>query len=203
MKTRSNMPLFVVECEDVKALSNTQIDLLRCGDYLVKKDASGEHAYKVTFKSDTGMCITYHDASVIETQSYDKVDGNWVYNSEDKTDNLLENVKPIYWHSLTLSRSSAGGTLVYYYDFIIINNDATPFTKETFFQWLSQHPTAEIKIVQGYNVGDSDGLVSYFKYGDATSINTFVVDLSTGAITSYTQNIDEGVLTDNGVNKLN
>lgn len=85
MKTRSNMPLFVLECEDIKALSNSQIDLLRCGDYLVKKDASGEHAYKVTFKSDTGLCLTYHDASVIETQSYDKVDGNWVYNSEDKT----------------------------------------------------------------------------------------------------------------------
>lgn len=86
MKTRSNMPLFVVECDNVKTLSNSQIDLLRCGDYLVKKDASGEHAYKVTFKSDTGMCLTYHDASVIETQSYDKVNGNWVYNSEDKTE---------------------------------------------------------------------------------------------------------------------
>ena len=85
MKTRSNMPLFVVETNDVKALSNSQIDLLRCGDYLVKKDASGEHAYKVTFKSDTGMCITYMDAYCVETQSYDKVDGNWVYNSEDKT----------------------------------------------------------------------------------------------------------------------
>ena len=30
------------------------------------------------------MCITYHDASVVETQSYDKVGDNWVYNSEDK-----------------------------------------------------------------------------------------------------------------------
>lgn len=85
MKTRSNMPLFVVECTDIKALSNSQIDLLRCGDYLVKKDASGEHAYKVTYKSDTGICLTYHDASVVETQSYDKVDGDWVYNSEDKS----------------------------------------------------------------------------------------------------------------------
>lgn len=90
MKTRSNMPLFVLECDNVKTLSNSQIDLLRCGDYLVKKDASGEHAYKVTFKSATGMCITYHDASVIETQSYDKVGNNWVYNSEDKTSNLLD-----------------------------------------------------------------------------------------------------------------
>lgn len=95
MKTRSNMPLFVVETDNVKALSNSQIDLLRCGDYLVKKDASGEHAYKVTYKSDTGMCLTYMDASVIETQSYDKVDGNWVYNSEDKTiiaEPQLENI---------------------------------------------------------------------------------------------------------------
>ena len=85
------MPLFVVECKDVKALSNSQINLLRCGDYLVKKDASGEHAYKVTFKKEgVGMCLTYMDASVIETQSYDYVDGEWVYNSEDKTPNLLE-----------------------------------------------------------------------------------------------------------------
>ena len=44
MKTRSNMPLFVLEVDNVKTLSNAQIDLLRCGDYLVKKDASGEHA---------------------------------------------------------------------------------------------------------------------------------------------------------------
>ena len=80
------MPLFVVECDNVKTLSNSQIDLLRCGDYLVKKDASGEHAYKVTFKSETGMCLTYIDASVVETQSYDKVGEKWVYNSEDKTE---------------------------------------------------------------------------------------------------------------------
>lgn len=87
MKTRSNMPLFVLEVSDVKALSNSQIDLLRCGDWLVKKDASGEHPYQVTFKKEgVGMCLTYHDASVIETQSYDKVGGNWVYNSEDKTE---------------------------------------------------------------------------------------------------------------------
>lgn len=95
MKTRSNMPLFVVECNNVKTLSNSQIDLLRCGDYLVKKDASGEHAYKVTFKSDTGMCITYTDADCVETQSYDKIDGVWTYNSEDKIfldEPALENI---------------------------------------------------------------------------------------------------------------
>ena len=93
MKTRSNMPLFVLEVSDVKALSNSQIDLLRCGDWLVKKDASGEHPYQVTFKKEgVGMCLTYHDASVIETQSYDWNNSlkKWVYNSEDKTPNLLD-----------------------------------------------------------------------------------------------------------------
>ena len=93
MKTRSNMPLFVLEVSDVKALSNSQIDLLRCGDWLVKKDASGEHPYQVTFKKEgVGMCLTYHDASVIETQSYDWNNSlkKWVYNIEDKTPNLLD-----------------------------------------------------------------------------------------------------------------
>ena len=139
MKTRSNMPLFVVETDNVKALSNSQIDLLRCGDYLVKKDASGEHAYKVTFKSKTGMCITYMDASVVETQSYDKVDGEWVYNSEDKTPNLLNvavqsDIKPIYCHPISIinptNENAARITC------LIFNNDATPFTFSTFVDWI-------------------------------------------------------------------
>lgn len=136
MKTRSNMPLFVLECEDIKALSNSQIDLLRCGDYLVKKDASGEHAYKVTFKSDTGMCLTYHDASVIETQSYDKVNGNWVYNSEDKTENLLENVKPIYCHPITIL--GAGTTSKTRVTCLIFNNLSEVFTKQSFADWVEE-----------------------------------------------------------------
>lgn len=129
MKTRSNMPLYVVECDNVKTLSNSQIDLLRCGDYLVKKDASGEHAYKVTFKSDTGMCITYHDASVIETQSYDKVDGNWVYNSEDKSELPINeedpSFKPIYCHPIVIEFNSANavGRLT----MLIFNNSNTPY----------------------------------------------------------------------------
>lgn len=129
MKTRSNMPLYVLEVSNVKTLSNAQIDLLRCGDYLVKKDASGEHAYKVTFKSDTGLCLTYHDASVIETQSYDKIDGVWTYNSEDKTPNLLEisGGTKLYKHNLVLSVNfEVGGSSynVIRLDFISTKSDA-------------------------------------------------------------------------------
>lgn len=122
MKTRSNMPLFVVECSDVKALSNSQIDLLRCGDYLVKKDESGEHAYKVSFKKEgVGICLTYCDGSgYIETVSYDFTNGDWVYNSTDvfKGQQELvsgENIKTIGGQSILGSGDIAisGGTQLY------------------------------------------------------------------------------------------
>ena len=84
MKTRSNMPLFVVETDNITALSNSQIDLLRCGDYLVKKTGNQRHAYKVTYKEDKhGICLSYFAAGYTETVSYDYTDGNWVYNSTD------------------------------------------------------------------------------------------------------------------------
>lgn len=86
MKTRSNMPLFVLECSDITKLTDGQIDLLHCGDYLVKKTGKQRHAYKVTYKEDKqGICLTYHDASTVETVSYDYTGGHWVYNSTDKS----------------------------------------------------------------------------------------------------------------------
>lgn len=70
---------------NIKTLSNDVINNLRCGDVVLKEDSTGKHAYLVSFKSDTGLCLTYCDAYCVETQSYDKVENNWVYNSEDKT----------------------------------------------------------------------------------------------------------------------
>ena len=194
MKTRSNMPLYVLEVSDVKALSNSQIDLLRCGDYLVKKDASGEHAYKVTFKSDTGMCITYHDASVIETQSYDKVDGVWVYNSEDKTPNLLdaqtendvkalveggalENAKPIYCHPIHIENQAVGESN-YHLTFLIFNNDSYAYDYPTFKQWLSnlaeQIEPNEVQLLCSGGIASSDKqlviIASYLFYNTTNEV---------------------------------
>lgn len=70
---------------NIKSLTNEDIESLRCGDIVLKEDDSGKHAYLVTFRNNTGICLTYVDASVIETQSYDKVNNVWTYNSEDKT----------------------------------------------------------------------------------------------------------------------
>ena len=73
-----------VVVEDVKNIDDNVLSTLQCGDVVIKHDESGEHAYIVTFRSETGICLTYTDASCVETQSYDYVDGTgWVYNSQD------------------------------------------------------------------------------------------------------------------------
>ena len=69
---------------DIKNIPSATIKKLQCGDIVLKKDSSGYHAYIVSFRNATGICLTYTDASGVETQSYDKVGQNWVYNSEDK-----------------------------------------------------------------------------------------------------------------------
>lgn len=75
-----------LEVGDVKSLTSEQINSLHCGDIVAKKDESGNHAYIVSYKKDgTGICLTYTDASCVETVSYDLVDGEWVYNSTDIT----------------------------------------------------------------------------------------------------------------------
>lgn len=71
--------------EDIKTLTNAQIDALECGDMVVKKTGKMKHTYFVTYKEEKhGICLSYFDATGIETQSYDYINGVWTYNSEDK-----------------------------------------------------------------------------------------------------------------------
>ncbi len=76
-------PVLVVE--NITALTNAQTEALKAGDVVVKVTGNMKHAYKVTFRNDTGMCITYADAENVETVSYDKIEGVWTYNSTDIT----------------------------------------------------------------------------------------------------------------------
>lgn len=72
--------------EDVKTLTNGQIAVLECGDFVVKQTGNQKHTYKVTYKEENvGLCITYEDATLIETVSYDWNGEKWVYNSTDIT----------------------------------------------------------------------------------------------------------------------
>ena len=77
----------LIEVTNIKQLSDEECNGLKVGDIVAKKTGEQYHCYIVTFKQDKGgLCLSYFDASVIETQSYDYTEGHWVYNSEDKTE---------------------------------------------------------------------------------------------------------------------
>ena len=76
----------ILEAKDITKLSNEQINKLRCADFVVKLTGNQQHSYRVSYKENkVGICLTYSDASVVETVSYDYNNGNWVYNSTDVT----------------------------------------------------------------------------------------------------------------------
>ena len=84
MKTRTNQTIAMLVVASMVTLTTSQINTLSAGDIVLKKDVSGYHAYIVSYKKEgTGICLTYTDASCVETVSYDLVDGEWVYNSTD------------------------------------------------------------------------------------------------------------------------
>lgn len=75
-----------LEVKDIKGLTTEQINKLKCGDMVIKNENGNCHTYVVTYKEEkVGICLTYTDASVVETQSYDYTNGAWVYNSADIT----------------------------------------------------------------------------------------------------------------------
>lgn len=75
-----------VESDDIQTLSNEILNSLKAGDVVVKITDEQKHSYRVSYKEDyKGLCLTYSDASVVETISYDCTDGEWIYNSTDVT----------------------------------------------------------------------------------------------------------------------
>ena len=70
-----------------ESLTSEQCEALKIGDIVIKSDSTGKHSYVVSFKSATGMCLTYSDAENIETISYDKVSDVW-----GKTDKTVTNI---------------------------------------------------------------------------------------------------------------
>ncbi len=75
----------IIEVNNIKALTNAQCEALRAGDIVVKVDGTGKHAYRVSFKNATGMCLTYADRENVETVAYDKANDDWAWTSTDVT----------------------------------------------------------------------------------------------------------------------
>lgn len=75
-----------IEVTDITALTTAQCEALVCGGVVIKVTGNQKHRYVVSYKEDhVGLCLTYTDASVVETVSYDYTNKNWVYNSTDVT----------------------------------------------------------------------------------------------------------------------
>lgn len=76
-----------VAAADITDLTDELLDALNVGDKVAKKTGTAEHLYTVTYKDaeNGGLCLTYMDASVVETVSYDHTESGWAYNSTDKT----------------------------------------------------------------------------------------------------------------------
>ena len=75
------------EVEDITAIPSNVLDVLQCGDKVAKKTGTAKHLYVVSYKDaeNGGLCLTYTDASTVETVSYDHTESGWAYNSTDKT----------------------------------------------------------------------------------------------------------------------
>ena len=76
-----------VETDNITEMTDEQLDALNVGDRVAKKTGTAEHLYTVTYKDaeNGGLCLTYMDASVVETVSYDHTESGWAYNSTDVT----------------------------------------------------------------------------------------------------------------------
>ena len=72
---------------DITAIPSEILDGLQAGDVVLKQTGTAKHSYVVSYKDkdNGGLCLTYTDASTVETVSYDYTDSGWVYNSTDHT----------------------------------------------------------------------------------------------------------------------
>lgn len=79
----------VIEVSNITTISTKVLNSLKAGDVVVKKTGNMKHSYRVSYKEEKqGICLTYTDASISETVSYDYNTGTkkWVYNSTDITE---------------------------------------------------------------------------------------------------------------------
>lgn len=76
-----------VEVSNIKSIPSKVLNELKAGDVVVKLTGNMKHSYRVSYKEDgQGICLTYTDASIAETVSYDLINGVWTYNSTDITE---------------------------------------------------------------------------------------------------------------------
>lgn len=120
------LPKKVNSCivENITSISGEILSNLKAGDVILKKTGEQYHSYRVSFKKDDeGICLTYTDASVVETVSYDLVGTTWTYNSTDVTP--LGVVSTMYNHNITINCPSLGISGL---QFLVVSARETAYT---------------------------------------------------------------------------
>ena len=76
----------VIEVDNIREMTNDELDGLKPGDMVIKKTGNQKHTYIVSYKGEgagEGICLSYCAAGYTETVSYDRSGSGWVYNSTD------------------------------------------------------------------------------------------------------------------------
>ena len=74
-----------IEVSNIKALTTEQCEALKPGDIVVKITGNDKHSYRVSYKGQTGLCLTYSDCENVETVAYEKENDAWAWDSTDVT----------------------------------------------------------------------------------------------------------------------
>lgn len=101
-------PLQIV-VEDITKISQSVLEDLDVGDIVAKLTNGDKHCYRVSYKKKgVGMCLTYADASRVETVSYDCIEGVWTYNSTDVSELGGSSGTKLYKHTLVFNEDYGG-----------------------------------------------------------------------------------------------
>ena len=74
-----------IEVSNIKALTSDQCEALKPGDVVIKITGTDKHSYRVSYKGQTGLCLTYSDCENVETVAYEKENDAWAWDSTDVT----------------------------------------------------------------------------------------------------------------------
>lgn len=124
---------------------------------------------------------------------------------------LVENAKPIYWHTISFTRggTATSGLSRLFGNMVIINQSEDAITTDSFMDLLKIDGFYGVVINGKHSSTPADGWGSMennltgIKYYSSTQFRAIVRDASTNAESQINNNLTGFEVTDLGVNKLN
>lgn len=71
--------------EDIENIDEEIINLLKCGDIVIKSTSNSNHAYLVAYKKENEMSLVYTDHENVEEVYYEKSTTGWAHITTDIT----------------------------------------------------------------------------------------------------------------------